>query len=179
MDENQQPNYIFLDTEADRQNLIDDIAKIHNAIEAHVKTIPEQDWYTPRYHGWSLGAMLGHLNLIDNLALLQIQIALIGFAPPVSMNTVNGFNDFMARVFQRRLVETSLRGMRNNETRIADFIMRLPMDKLSSQVYSPSLAKQQTIERYIQDNFLFHWQYHLQTMREQEGVQPPERPDTV
>jgi predicted alpha/beta-fold hydrolase len=170
--------YIYLDTEEDRKQLIVDIARARLAVLRIVDAVPQDDWYKARYHGWSLGAMLGHLNLADNLSMLLIQAALLGVRPAVPMLLVHRLNHISTRLFQKRLIESSTRSMRRNEKRIADFIMHLPMEKFSVPVFVPTQQKRSTVERAIQDLFLYHWHHHLRTMREVEGLeQPPERSD--
>lgn len=163
--------YIYLDSVEDREKLISKIHQVRQDVRAHVDTIPENLWYVERYHGWTLGAMLGHLNFVDNMALLQVKAALLHFSPVISIHTVNRMNDFMARVYRHRLITSSLRGMEKNETRIADFVTHLPVRQFSKQVFYPVDNQYKTIERIIQDYFVHHWHWHLQTMIEVEQLQ--------
>ncbi|HEX2621719.1 MAG TPA: hypothetical protein VHL11_16290, partial [Phototrophicaceae bacterium] len=105
--------------------------------------------------------------------------ALLNIRPVIHLNLVNQMNDLLARVYQKRLVETSRRGALKNEQRIANFIRYLPIDKFSKSVYYPPFEQYTTVERILQDYFVYHWQEHLQTMLTAEGIQhPPERSDT-
>lgn len=181
MDEQLNRNYIYLDSDAERRQLVDDIARVRRTVMQLVEVVPEGQWYQPRYHGWSLAAMLAHLHLTDNLCLLDIQLALIGFRPPIPSTLWDRFNDVTTRIFRQRVVETTVRGIQKNEKRVADFILRLPVSKFSKVVYDPPRDRYLTVEQALQEFFLYHWHEHLKTMREVEGIsyEPPERPDVV
>ncbi len=139
------------------------------------ESVPLERHYEPRYHGWSLAALLAHLNTTDNVAMFGIQLALVGIRPPVSSGAFDSFNDFTARIFQRRVVGTTIRGMQQNEPRIIKLIMTLPLDRFTREVYHPPSNSYLTIERAFQQYFLFHWQEHLQTIQKVEGIyyEPP------
>ncbi len=180
MSEEYNVTYRFLDSEADRKKLVEDIRRIRRTVLQLVETVPRDKWYEPRYHEWSLAAMLGHLQAIDNLSLIQIKMALIGLRFPVPVGILNKFNDMSARIFKNRVVETTIHGIQKNEKRISDFIMHLPMDKFTIPIYHPPSNKYLTTEQAVQMLFLHHWQLHLQTMREVEGIyyEPPQSRDT-
>jgi hypothetical protein len=165
-------SFSFLDNEADRRKLLDDMRQIRRAVISMTETVPEDKWYEPRYHGWSLAAMLGHLQTMDNLNLLLIQLALVGVQVPVSRDWVNFLNDRMAQVFQRRVVATTIRGIHQKEKALESFIMTMPLDKFSKQVFYPPNNRYLTVEQALQVFFLHHWQDHLQTMLDVEGIQP-------
>ena len=44
-------SFRFLDTEADRRQLIEEIRQIRRAVISMTETVPEEKWYEPRYHG--------------------------------------------------------------------------------------------------------------------------------
>jgi predicted phosphohydrolase len=165
-------SFRYLDSEADRQRLLEDIRQVRRAVISMTETVPEDKWYEPRYHGWSLAAMLGHLQTMDNFNMLLIQLALVGVRLPISSSLVDSLNDTMARVFQRRLVSTTVRGIETKETVIEKFIRDLPIEKFTLQVFYPPMNKYLTIEQALQVLFLHHWQGHLQTMLDVEGIQP-------
>ncbi len=167
--------YRYLDTEADRQQLVDDTRRVRRLVVQMTDIVPQDKWYEPRYHEWSLGAMLGHLQVMDKLMMMNIQAALVGIRFPIPISMVNQLNDVMARVYKNRVVETSIRGIQRFDLVLADFILRIPMDKFTVQVYHPTSNKYLTIEQALQVFFLHHWQAHLQTMREVEGIhyEPP------
>lgn len=173
-------DYMFLDSAEDREELITQIASSRQTVRQLVEDIPEEDRYAPRYHGWSLGAMLGHLNLSDNLSLFLIRTALAGVPLQVSPGMLDRFNGFSTRMFQKRLVSSSLRGMDVNEERIATFIRRLPIDKFTVQVYHPAQGRFLTTERIVQELFLFHWHDHINEIRAgEQAVQEPSQKDDV
>lgn len=176
---NDQFNFAFLDDKPDRQQFLAEVRQSRQAVLDVIQRVPQAQWYEPRYHGWSLGAMIGHLNLADNLGLLQIKAGLVGIRFKVSMSGVDRLNGVTANLFQKRVVESSIKSMERNQQRIADFVMQLPVSKFSTQIYYPPLAQSVTVEQAIQLYFLFHWQHHLQTMHEVEGIQPPEHSDNV
>jgi hypothetical protein len=168
-------SYRYLDSEDDRQRLLVELRQVRQAVRDMTQTVPEAQWYEPRYHNWSLAAMLGHLQMIDHIHLLLIQMALLGIRFPLSLQFVNQVNDFMARLFQRRVVAASLKGMEKQQAVIEAFISTLPIDQFTKQVYYPPQRKNLTIEQAVQVMFLHHWQDHLQTMLDVEGIQyePP------
>ena len=53
--------------------------------------------------------------------------------------------------------------------------MQLPIDRYTREVYHPPSGSYLTVERALQQYFLFHWQEHLQTMQRVEGIyyEPP------
>ncbi|MBZ0299114.1 MAG: hypothetical protein K8J31_05205 [Anaerolineae bacterium] len=165
-------SFRFLDTESDRRRLIEDIRLVRRAVISMTETVPEEKWYEPRYHDWSLAAMLGHLQMMDHLNMWLVQLALVGMRPPIAMSLIDGLNDTMARVFQRRVVATTVRGIDQHEKVLEDFIMGLALDKFTMQVFYPPVNKYLTIEQALQVLFLHHWQDHLQTMLDVEGIQP-------
>jgi hypothetical protein len=165
----------YLDTEAERQDLVADIRRVRQSVIQMAENVPPERHYEPRYHGWSLAALLAHLNTIDNFALFAIKLSLLGIHPPLSPNALDQFNDLTAKLFHQRLVSTTIRQMRTNEKRICDFIMTLPMGRFTHEVYHPPSRSYLTVERALQQYFLFHWQEHLQTMQRVEGIyyEPP------
>src|SRR5262249_23647404 len=126
----------YLDTDAERQELAADIRRVRQAVIQLAESVPEERHFEPRYHGWSLAAMLSHLNTIDQLSMWMIKLALLGIRPRISPETNDWLNDTSARIFQRRVVATTIRGMRKFEPSIIDFIMTLPMDRFSREVCS-------------------------------------------
>ncbi len=165
--------YRYLDTEQDRRALLDEMAQVRQAVIAVADMIPEEQQYTPRYHDWSLAAMMGHLMLMDSLNLWLVQLALMGVRLRVPMDQVDGLNALMARVFRQRVVGSSVKGIDRRLRHLEDFILNLPLDKFTQQVYYPPKRKYLTVERAIQDMFLHHWQEHLETMLSVEGIEDP------
>jgi hypothetical protein len=165
----------FLDTEEERKELLEDIRRVRLAVVEMAEAVPADRQFEPRYHGWSLAAMLAHLHLMDHLAMWQIKLALLNIAPVVSMELLNGWNDVCARVFRRRIVATTIRGIQKHQAQIVDMVLSLPLDRFSKQLYYPPLGSYLTIERGIQAYYLFHWHEHLTTMQKAEGIyyEPP------
>lgn len=170
-------NYRYLDTDDDRRQLVEDIRRVRRDLLRVADLVPEAKWYEPRYHGWSLAAMLGHLQLMDTLTLRAMQFALLGVRLPLPENLLNRFNDITARVFKGRVVPTTRHGLERNEARIAAFVLQLPMDRFTRTVYHPALGTSLTLEQAMQEFFYYHWLGHLQTMRQVEDVfyEPPSR----
>lgn len=164
-------DYIFLDDEPDRKRFLASMHDVRQAVRNAINHIPENQWYEPRYHGWSPAAMLSHLNTMDNLGMLAIKGSLVGIRPSVGEPFMHQIEHFTARVFRKRLVAASFRSMDRNEKRIGQFIMQLPVSNFSKPVYSPIQHMYVTLERAVQVFFLFHWRGHLQTIHEVEGIQ--------
>ena len=175
--------YSFLDRAEDRQKLLDEMARVRRDVLQVLETMPSEQWYNPQYHGWSLAAMLGHLHLSDNLGKLNIQLGLLGISPPISSTTYDGFNDVMALIFQKRVIETTVRGIQNNEARLADFVLQMPVEKFSQPVYAPRFNRYLTVEQAMQEFFYLHWQDHLKTLQpdsaEATDSEAPESPNLV
>jgi len=167
-EQQQQTNYIFLDGEAERQSLIEQIHTVREEVVSLANQVPEADWYKARYHGWSLAAMLSHLNVMDNLSVLSLRLALLGIKVPVATPFLDGFNALTVGIFQKRVVTTTLRSIPKNEKRISDLILSLPLDRMTREIHDPNLQKYLTVEQALQSFFLHHWQEHLRTMRAAE-----------
>ncbi|MEP7290947.1 MAG: DinB family protein [Chloroflexota bacterium] len=169
-------SFRYLDSDSERQQLVEDIHRVRQTVITLAETIPQDKHFEPRYHGWSLAALLTHLNTIDNFALFAIKLSLLGISPPLPLVALDQFNDLTALIFRQRLVATTIRGIQSNEKRIADFIMTLPVDRFSREVYHPPTARYQTVEQALQQYFLFHWQEHLQTLQHVDDVfyEPPD-----
>jgi hypothetical protein len=175
MNINTQREWRFLDTEADRQALIADIKRVRRAVITLARGVPLDKHAEPRYHGWSVSAMLMHLYVIDSLGMLQIKAALIGISPRLPMAALNGFNNACARLFRQRLIETTIRQIETHQERISAFILALPIEKFTAPVWHPPSRAYLTVERALQAYFLFHWEEHLATMHKVDGIhyEPP------
>lgn len=170
-------DYRYLDSEEDRRRLVEDIKRVRLDVQRMVNLVPDAKWYEPRYHGWSLAALLGHLQLMDTLSLRAMQLALLGLRLPLPEAALNRFNDLTANVFKRRLVSTTIRGIQRDEKRVTDFVLQLPMERFTRTVYHPALSTYLTLEQAMQEFFYFHWMGHLKTMRQVEDIfyEPPTR----
>jgi len=167
--------YRYLDGEAERRALIEDIKQVRRDVLQVADLVPPDKQYQPRYHRWSLAAMLGHLQLMDNLLMWLIDLGLVGVRVPVPLLMLNSFNDQMAQVYQRRVVATTIRGIQHKEGVIEAYILRLPVDKFSKLVYDPAQEVTLTVEQAVQEFFLYHWRHHLDTMRKVDDMhyEPP------
>ena len=178
MDTEVSRDFRYLDTEGDRQEFAADIRRVRQSVIQLAESVPQDRIYEPRYHGWSLAALMAHLHTIDNLALFGIKLALLGIQVPISSGALNAFNDTTARLFQNRVLATTIRGINQNENRIINFIMTLPLERFSRTIYHPQGDEYLTVEKALQQYFLFHWQEHLQTIQRGEGIyyEPPAEP---
>jgi hypothetical protein len=163
--------FLYLDTEAERRQLVDEIVRVRRSVLQLVEMVPIALRYEPRYHGWSLAAMLAHLHNTDNASMFLIQAGLLGIRLHVSKRMNDRWNDFAARIFRQRVVETTLKDIQRSEKRITVFIMHLPISKFTREIHHPDLEINMTVEKAVQALFLHHWQGHLQTMRQVEGIQ--------
>ena len=176
MDSGFSPKFRFLDSEADRQELAAEIHRVRQTVITLAEAVPPEKHYEPRYHGAAQAALLAHLNTMDAVALLAIKLALVGIHPPLPLKLLAGINDRMARLFQRRVVGTTIEGIQAKEAEIVSLVMTLPMNRFTREVYYPPSESYLTVEQALQQYFLFHWQEHLQTLQRGEGIyyEPPD-----
>ena len=163
-----EPQHIYrsLAFDSNRQALVVDIRNVRREVLHLVELVPKAKWYEARYHGWSPGAMLGHLHFMDNAALHLMQAAVRGFIVLLPTGALNLFNNNMARLLKHRDVEKTTQHIHLNEARISAFVLHLPARQFMRKVYAPCLGSYLTFEEAVQEFFLIHWQGHLQTMRE-------------
>src|SRR5690348_2738800 len=112
------PPYRSLESDENRRALIADMKKIRQDGLRLVQLVPKDKWYEPRYHGWSLAAMMSHLHSMDNITLNMMQAAMRGIALPLPKSALNMFNNVMSRVMKTRDVETTLLDIQKNEARL-------------------------------------------------------------
>src|SRR5262245_32988951 len=108
-------HYRFLDSEADRRALVEEMHQVRREVFKVAELVPKDKQYEPRYHGWSLGAMLAHLQTMDNLLMWLVELGILGVRLPIPLVMLNSFNDQMARVYRNRVVETTIRGIQQKE----------------------------------------------------------------
>lgn len=152
---------LYLDTAQDREHIIQQVREVRALVRSAAESVPQEAWYSPRYHGWSLAVMLGHLNWVDGLALFALKAALLNIKPRIRMDSVDRMNDFTARIFARRTIESAWRVTDKNIKRISDFVTYLPLDKCSKSVFYPPENDYLTVEKALQQYFIGHWVYHL------------------
>lgn len=167
--------YRYLDDEAERKALIADIQKVRREVLQIASFVPPDQHFVPRYHGWSLAAMLGHLQLMDNLLMWTVEMGILGIRLPLPLVLLNQFNDTMAGVYRKRMVATTIQGIQKKEHAIEAFILRIPVGKFSKLVYDPALEITLTVEQALQEFFLYHWRDHLDAMRKVDDIhyEPP------
>jgi hypothetical protein len=168
--------YRYLDSDTDRQAVIADIRSVRQAVIAFARAVPADQWYVPRYNGWTLAAMLGHLQIMDKLSLWQVQLGALGISLPLPEALFNQFNDVMSRILKQRVLETTLKGLEKGEHTVTDYIQRLPIGRYSQRVYDPAVGQYLTVEQAVQEFFLYHWRDHFDNLRgaeEQRFVEPP------
>lgn len=167
--------YPFLDTVEDREALIKSIATVRRSVLSISDRVPEAQWYEPRYHGWSLAALLAHLHTMDNLCMLLIQFGMLGIHPPLPPWLLHRFNDTTANIYRQRIVTTTRAQIMRKEPRIADFIRHTPIERFSRPVFDPALNQYLTVEQSLCEYYVYHWQEHLQTLEKAEGLyyEPP------
>jgi len=73
-------------------------------------------------------------------------------------------------IFQKRLVEVTMRGIRRKERDLSEFVRTVPIDALSKDVRHPGKKETYTVERAIQVFFVHHWEYQLSLMEQVDGV---------
>jgi len=174
--------YRPLGSDENRRALVAGMKQVRQDALRLVEIVPKNQWYTPRYHGWSLAAMLAHLYFMDNTTLLMMQAAMRGIAFPLPKSALNLFNNFTtARIFKEREVEATVNAIQKNESRLVAFVLRLPPDKFQRKLYDPWLECYLTVEESVQEFFLIHWQNHLKTVRDAEdkGFYEPTAAGTV
>jgi hypothetical protein len=168
-------DYRYLDDETERKALIADIQKVRREVLQIASFVPPDQHFVPRYHGWSLAAMLGHLQLMDNLLMWTVEMGILGIRLPLPLVLLNQFNDSMAGIYRKRMVATTIQGIQKKEHVIEAFILCIPVDKFSKLVYDPALEITLTVEQALQEFFLYHWRGHLDTMRKVDDIhyEPP------
>lgn len=171
-------NYIFLDSQEERQELVARIKQVRHAVRGIIESLPEEQWYEPRYNGLSPAALLGHLNFSDNMGILLIKLAMLGLRPATSHAMLHRVNRVTTRLFSRRLVPISLQSLESNQERITALILEMPMEKFTVQVWNPARQHFTTLEKGLQEFLLHHWQHHLSEMHDVEGITPSQRSDS-
>lgn len=164
-----------LEDPAEKEQFIHSVRKVRRNVLQTAQSVPPDQWYTPRYHDWSVAGMLGHLHLIDTLAKRMIQASMIGIAPPLPLGIINRFNDLLAPMLKTRNLEKTQQSILDNEAPIIAFIQEISPSKFDKRIYSVLHGGYITLEQGVQLYYLFHWHGHYQTMRQVDGIfyQPP------
>ncbi len=161
-------HYLSLESDENKRTLVADMKRIRQDALRLVQLVPKDNWYEPRYHGWSLAAMMSHLHSMDNLTISGMQAAMRGVSVPLPKSALNMFNTVMSRIYKTRDVETTLLDIQKNEARLIAFVLRLTPDQFRRKMHDPWLESYLTIEEAVQEFFFIHWEGHLQTVRDAE-----------
>lgn len=166
METSQPRDYKSLNSPAERQALIENIKRTRAEVLRLIEFVPHDQWYQLRYHGWSPAAMLGHLHMMDNITLLLMQAGMRGLSMPLPLGMLNIFNNLTSRFMRQQNIDETIHAIRQNESRLISFVVRLPAEKFNKKVHDPALERWLTIEEAVQEFFYLHWADHLQTMRQ-------------
>ncbi|MEL6148323.1 MAG: hypothetical protein AAFV33_11585 [Chloroflexota bacterium] len=162
--------FIYLDGADEREQVIERLREVRQAVLNIADQLPESHHYSPRYNGQSLAVMLARLHMFDRTMLWMIRAASNGYPLRIPRGAV-GFVDAVARwTFQKRLVEVTMRGVRKQEQEIIEFVRTVPLDALSKDVPHPGKKDVYTVERAIQVFFIHHWEQQLMLMQQVDGV---------
>ncbi len=162
--------YRFLDDEEDRLQFIARMREVREAFIAMRSVVPEARWYELRHEGWSLAAILGHLQWMDRLHLLQVQLAIWNLPFPFSARTWERVTGWQQRIFQRRLMKSSVDGIRGALPDQEEFILQLAVNDFSKRLTYAPTGQVLTVEQAVQEFLLFFWQDRLRALRIAEGL---------
>ena len=162
--------YRFLDDEDDRLQFIARMREVREAFIAMRSVVPEARWYELRHEGWSLAAILGHLQWMDRLHLLQVQLAIWNLPFPFSARTWERVTGWQQRIFQRRLMKSSVDGIRGALPDQEEFILQMAVDDFSKRLTYAPTGQVLTVEQAVQEFLLFFWQDRLRALRIAEGL---------
>ena len=165
-------DYRFLDDEVDRRQFIARMREAREAVIALRSVVPEARWYTERHAGWSLAAILGHLQWMDRLHLLQVQLAIWNLPFPFSARNWARVTDWQQRIFKRRRLGSSVDGIRGALPDQERFILGLDVADFSKRLTYAPTGQVLTVEQAVQEFLLFHWQDRLRALRIAEGLHP-------
>lgn len=162
--------FLFLDGELERRQLIGQVQNIRNALLSLAKQIPEKHYYTPRYDGQSLAVMLARLQAFDTGALWLVKAASNGYSVRPPENLIATADSLIRSLARRRIVDVTIKGIRRKEVEICDFIRSVPLDVLSRDVLHPGKKEPYTVEQAMQVYFVHHWQEQLKQMQQADEV---------
>lgn len=165
-------DYRFLDDEVDRRQLIERMREVREAFIAMRSVVPEPRWYEARHEGWSLAAILGHLQWMDRLHLLQVQLTIWYLPFPFSARTWERVAGWQQRLFKRRRLDSSAEGIRGALPDQERFILQLSVADFSKRLTYAPTGQTLTVEQAVQEFLLFYWQDHLRALRIAEGLHP-------
>lgn len=167
---------VYLDGDEERKTLVRQIQQVRQEVFAHITSLPENTLYEARYNGLTPAAMLAHLNVADNIAMLLIRSAMARLPLPLTAGMIGRINGLTTHLFRRRLVASSIKGAQKNEAHITRFILHLPMDHFTRPVFYWPQERRVNIEQAVQLFFLHYWRERLQQMQQMENL-PTARAD--
>ncbi|MCY4008159.1 MAG: hypothetical protein OXF22_00180 [Anaerolineaceae bacterium] len=157
-------DWIYLDDEIERERLAQAMREIRQQMRqaAELRSGPQlESAYEAQFAGWSIAALLSHLNANDTLGRWQLQAALVGIRPQWDEGKLHRLNRWQQRFFQRTPLEKTFARIDAHCRQLCEFIHRLPLKKLSTPVWLVATQEWSTVERAAQIFFLHHWQEHL------------------
>ncbi len=163
-------DYQFLDDEVDRRQFIARMREVREAVIGLRSVVPGARWYVARHEGWSLAATLGHLQWMDRLHLLQVQLAIWNLPFPFSAHTWARVSGWQQRIFQRRLLRSSVEGIRAALPDQESFVLQLSVEDFSKRLTYAPTGQTLTVEQAVQEFLLFYWQDRLRALRIAEGL---------
>ncbi len=163
-------DYEFLDDEVDRRQFIARMREVREAVIGLRSVVPEARWYEARHEGWSLAALMGHLQWMDRLHLLQVQLAIWNLPFPFSARTWARVSGWQQRVFRRRLLRSSVNGIRAALPDQESFVLQLSVEDFSKRLTYAPTGQTLTVEQAVQEFLLFYWRDQLRALRIAEGL---------
>jgi len=164
------PEFIYLDGDTERQQLIDRVRGLRQDVLAVADRVPETDHFLPRYDGRSLAVTLARLAAHDTVTLWLIRAASNGYTVSVPERLVRFGDQLVCGFSQRRIIASSTQSIRRKEDTIAEFIRTVPLDVLSKDVLYPGQDAPYTVEKALQVCFVHHWQQQLDLMQQADSV---------
>lgn len=167
------PDWIYLDDEIERERLAEAIRVIRRSARK-LAELRQENACEPLYEGWSLAALLAHLNANDTLGRWLVQAALVGFRPRFAAEKLHRLNEWQRNFFQRTPLEKTFERIDAHGAQLCEFVHRLPLRKLSTPVWLVAQQEWSTVERATQIFFVHHWREHLaQIERQANATAPP------
>ena len=167
-----EPEWIYLDDEVERERLAQAIRAVRQRVRQAAE-MRQENAYEPLYEGWSLAALLAHLNANDTLGRWLVQAALVGIRPRFDAGKLHRLNDWQRNFFQRTPIEKTFERIETHGAQLCDFVHRLPLKKLSTPVWLVATQEWSTVERATQIFFVRHWQEHLTQIEGQASAPAP------
>jgi hypothetical protein len=162
--------FLFLDGDLERRQLIGQVKNARNTLLSLAKQVPEAHYYTPRYDGHSLTVVLARLQAFDTGALWLVKAASNGYSVRPSPGLIGFIDSLISSLTRRRLVDVTIKGIREKEAEICEFIRSVPIDSLSNDVLHPGKKDPYTVEQALQVYFVHYWQDQIQRMQQTDEV---------